>query len=123
MWDYPRLAVVEPTRRHIVIDLGGVAIADMRRAVRTLETSHPPSYYIPPVDIVPGVLVPTAGSSCREWKGHARYLDAVAGGQRREHAAWSYPEPTPGFAISRDHVAFYAAAMDACWVDGERLVQ
>jgi uncharacterized protein (DUF427 family) len=122
VWDYPRPAVAEPTSRHIAIELGGLLIAGTRRAVRTLETSHPPSYYIPIDDIMPGVLIPTAGSSFCEWKGHARYLDAVAGGQRREHAAWSYPEPTPGFAILRDHVAFYAAAIDACWVDGERVV-
>ena len=98
-----------------------MVIADTRRAVRTLETSHPPSYYIPPDDIASGVLVPAAGSSFCEWKGHARYFDVVAGGKRRGRATWSYSDPTPGFAILRDHVAFYAAAMDACFVDGERV--
>lgn len=122
VWDYPRPALAELTTRHIVIELGGTVIADTRSAVRTLETSHPPSYYIPPDDIAPGVLVPATGSSFCEWKGHARYFDMVAGGKRRERAAWSYPEPTSGFAILRNHVAFYAAAMDACWVDGERVV-
>ena len=122
VWDYPRPAVAELTSVHIRIELGGVTIAETRRAIRTLETSHPPSYYIPPEDIVPGVLVPAKGSSFCEWKGHARYFDVVAGSERRERAAWSYPDPTPGFVILRDHVAFYAAAMDACFVDGERVV-
>lgn len=122
VWDYPRPAVAERTVRHIVVELGGTVIADTHRAVRTLETSHPPSYYIPPDDIAPGVLVPATGASFCEWKGHARYFDVVAGGERRERAAWSYAEPTPGFAILLDHVAFYATAMDACWVDGERAV-
>lgn len=121
VWDYPRPAVAERTARHTVIELGGTVIADTHRAVRTLETSHPPSYYIPPDDVAPGVLVPAAGASVCEWKGHARYFDVVAGGERRARAAWSYPKPTPGFAILRDHVAFYAAAM-VCWVDGERVV-
>lgn len=121
VWDYPRPAIAEATAARIVIELGGVVIADTRRAVRTLETSHPPSYYIPPDDIVPGVPVPVAGSSFCEWKGHARYFDMVAGDVRRERAAWSYPDPTPAFAMLRDHVAFYAAAMDACLVDGERV--
>ena len=119
VWDYPRPAVARPTRGHIEIELGGVRIVDTRRAVRTLETSHPPSYYVPPADIAEGVLIPADGSSFCEWKGVARYFDVVAGGERRARAAWSYPDPTPGFTILRDHVAFYAAAMGACRVDGE----
>ena len=90
--------------------------------MRTLETSHPPSYYIPLDDIVPGVLVLVDGTSFCEWKGHARYFDVAAGGQRRERAAWSYPDPTTPFAILRNCVAFYADAMDACFVDGELVV-
>ena len=121
VWSYPRPAVAQPTSAHVIVELGGVVIADSRRVVRTLETSHPPSYYIPPGDMAPGMLVPAAGSSFCEWKGHARYFDVVAGGERRERAAWSYPDPTPGFAMLRDHLAFYAAAMDACFVDGERV--
>jgi uncharacterized protein (DUF427 family) len=122
VWNFPRPAICERTAAHIVIELGGMIIADRRRTVRTLETSHPPSYYVPPADIQPGVLVPAAGSSFCEWKGHARYFDVVAGGIRRERAAWAYPDPTERFAILRDHVAFYAAEMGACFVDGERVV-
>ena len=122
VWDYPRPAIAEPTTAHVRVELDGVVIADTRQAVRTLETSHPPSYYIPPADIAPGVLVPAEGGSFCEWKGHARYFDVVAGGERRERAAWAYPDPTSGFAVLRDHIAFYAAAMDACFVDGERVV-
>jgi len=36
-------------------------------------------------------------------------------------AAWSYPAPSPPFAALRDHLALYAAAVDACFVDGERV--
>lgn len=121
VWSYPRPAVAQPTDAHVEVVLDGVVVADTRRAVRTLETSHPPSYYLPLADIMPGALLPVEGSSFCEWKGHARYFDVVAGGQRRERAAWSYPAPTEGFAVLRDHVAFYAAAMDGCFVDGERV--
>ena len=122
VWAYPRPAVAEPAAAIIRVGLGGVTIAQTRRAVRTLETSHPPSSYIPPDDIAPGVLIPAEGSSFCEWKGRARYFDVVAGAERRERAAWFYPDPTPPFAMLRDHVAFYAAAMNACYVDGERIV-
>ena len=53
MWDHPRPAVAGPTEACIVIEHRGVIVADTTRAVRTLETSHPPSYYIPPDDIDP----------------------------------------------------------------------
>ncbi len=122
VWSFPRPAIAEPTAAHIVIQLGGAIIADTRRAVRTLETSHPPSYYIPPDDILADALVPVAGSSFCEWKGVARYCDVAGGREHRPRAAWFYPEPTPAFAIVRNHVAFYAGAMDACWLDGERVV-
>ena len=122
VWSYPRPAVAEPTSVRVLIELGGIVIVDTRRSVRPLETSHPPSYYVPRDDIRPGTLLPADGSSCCEWKGHARYFDVVAGAVRRERAAWSYAAPTPGFALLRGHVAFYAAAMDGCYVDGERVV-
>ena len=120
VWAFPRPAVAQAIAAHIVVELGGLVIADTRRAVRTLETSHPPSYYIPPDDVASGTLVPVAGGSFCEWKGNARYFDVIAGAERRPRAAWSYPDPTSPFAVLRDHVAFYAGAMDACWVDGER---
>lgn len=122
VWDYPRPAIAERTGAHVVIELGGAVIVDSRRVVRTLETSHPPSYYVPLEDVVPGALVPAEGASFCEWKGHARYFDVIGDSERRERAAWSYPAPTPGFVLIRDYVAFYAAAMDACWVDGARVV-
>jgi hypothetical protein len=37
-------------------------------------------------------------------------------------AAWSYAEPRPGYESLRDHLAFYPAKMDACYVDDERVV-
>lgn len=122
VWEYPRPAVAERTGAHIRIILGGEVIADTREAVRTLETSHPPSYYLPPDAIRRGALAPAAGTSFCEWKGHARYFDVIGGGERQPRAAWSYPDPTVGFAMLRNLIAFYAAAMDACFVDGERVV-
>ncbi len=35
-------------------------------------------------------------------------------------AAWGYPDPTPPFEALKDHLAFYCAPMDACWVGAER---
>jgi uncharacterized protein (DUF427 family) len=122
VWAYPRPAVAEACSAHIVIIHRGVTIADTRASVRTLETSHPPSYYIPPADIRPGVLRPAAGESFCEWKGLASYWDVVVGDQLLRRVGWSYAAPTPGFAILRDHIAFYAAPFDRCLVDGEQVI-
>ncbi len=119
VWSYPRPAIAEPTSCHIVIEHAGTIIAQTRSAVRTLETSHPPSYYIPPADIAPGVLRRAAGTSLCEWKGAAIYFDVVVKGAVLARVGWSYPNPTAPFAILRDHVAFYAAPFDRCMVDGE----
>lgn len=121
VWDYPRPPRLEQTQRHIQVLFNGVTIADTRRAWRVLETSHPPTYYIPPEDIQMDYLQPGNGRSFCEWKGPAGYYSVVVDGRRAENAAWFYPNPTPDFTPIRNHVAFYAAQMDACTVDGERV--
>jgi uncharacterized protein (DUF427 family) len=100
----------------------GVVVAETRRAVRTLETSHPPTWDIPPGDGRPGALRRAAGSSFCEWKGAAIYWDVVLGEEALPAVGWSYPAPTRGFEALRDHVAFYAAPFDRCTVDGEVVV-
>lgn len=122
VWDYPRPPRVEPTTRRIRVVFGGVLIAETYRAYRVLETSHPPSYYIPPDDIQMQYLTPTAQRSFCEFKGQASYYTLAAGGRRTENAAWCYPDPAPGYAAIRDAVAFYPALMDACYVDDELVV-
>jgi uncharacterized protein (DUF427 family) len=121
VWSYPRPAIAEPSPCHIVIEHGGQTIADTRSAVRTLETSHPPSYYLPMADIVPGMLRRAAGTSMCEWKGAATYWDVVVGNLVLPKVGWSYANPTPGFALLRNHVAFYAGPFDRCTVDGEQV--
>ena len=66
-----------PLPRWVVVVLGGVAVCDTRRALRLLETSHPPSWYLPVADWLPGALRPADGTSVCEWKGVASYLDVV----------------------------------------------
>lgn len=120
VWSFPRPAVLEPCSRHLRVLFAGRAIAETARGFRVLETSHPPTYYFPPGDVLAGCLVPALGASRCEWKGGACYLDVVGEGATAARAAWTYPDPARGFERIRDHVAFYPAAMDACLVDGER---
>ena len=122
VWDYPRPPRVEHSTKHVTIVFAEVTVVDSRRALRLLETSHPPVYYVPREDVLDGVLVPLARSSFCEWKGIATYFDLRIGERVARAVAWAYPSPSPAFAVLRDHVAFYAGPMDGCFVDGEKVV-
>lgn len=118
VWDYPRPPRVEHRSERVVVRLGGRVIADTTDAVRVLETSHPPVYYLPLNAFPDGVLVPVAGTSFCEFKGTARYFDVVAGGTTALRAGWSYPAPTTGFELLSTRVALYPSRMDSCEIDG-----
>ena len=117
MWDYPRPPRLAPDRRLVTVVVGDVEIARSRRAIRVLETASPPTFYLPPEDIVPGVLAPAPGRSSCEWKGGASYWTVSSGGQRLEAAAWSYEDPLPAFESLRGYVSFYPSRL-RCVVDG-----
>ncbi len=122
VWSFPRPAIAEACAAWITIEHRGQKVADTMASVRTLETSHPPSYYIPPSDIAPGLLRRAPGGSFCEWKGHAIYWDVVMGDLVLPKVGWSYPDPSRAFAALRDHVAFYAGPFDRCTVDGQVVV-
>lgn len=118
--DFPRPPALEPVPQRIRIVLAGQVIADTTRALRVLETHHAPTYYLPPEDVT-ATLSPARGGSMCEWKGRAQYWDVKAGDQVASAAAWSYPDPTARFADLRDHLAFYPAQMEACFVGNVRV--
>jgi len=86
-----------------------------------LETSHPPSWYVPPGDVTRGLLRRSDRSSFCEWKGHAVYWHLDVGGTILRDVAWSYPDPSRAFTALRDHIAFYAGPLDLCTVNGEQV--
>ena len=119
VWDYPRPPRVDPSGEHVVVTHGGVVIADTHASLRVLETSHPPTYYLPREAFADGVLRPGEGASWCEWKGQAAYLDVVVGDEVLAAIAWTYPTPSKGFEELLDHVALYPGRVDRCTVDGE----
>ena len=121
VWDYPRPPRVEASTRRIRVVLGGVTVAESTRAVRVLETSHPPGYYIPPEDVRREYLRPSRRTSYCEFKGQASYYDLVVGEREVRDAAWYYPDPSPGYEAIRDHLAFYPGRVDAAFVDDEQV--
>ncbi|GJQ59418.1 MAG: DUF427 domain-containing protein [Candidatus Scalindua sp. AMX11] len=118
VWDYPRPPRLEAFSGHIKVILNGVTIADTRGAMRVLETSHPPVYYIPPTDIHREYIFQCSGTSYCEWKRLAHYFTIVVGQKSAEKTAWYYPYPSPEYSAIKDFVAFYPGFMDACYFNG-----
>jgi uncharacterized protein (DUF427 family) len=117
VWDYPRPPLLVTDAREVVVRLGEVELARTRTALRVLETSHPPTFYLPRADVAWAHLVPAGGGSFCEWKGPCRYFDVVVGAERLPRMAWSYETPFPEAAPLAGHVAFNAHHL-ACLVGG-----
>lgn len=121
VWDYPRPPWLEPVPQRVRVQVGDVIVADSTRALRVLETSHPPAIYIPPADVRAEHLQPTRATSWCEWKGRASYYDLQIGERRIARAAWYYPEPNPAYLPLRGYLSFYPQRVDACFVGDERV--
>ena len=119
VWSYPRPPIVVSDDREVVIEHGGVVIVRTTEAVRVLETSHPPTFYVPADAVAGGVLIRSRVRTHCEFKGTASYWDLVAGTTRSPNAAWGYAEPMPGYEALRGMVAFYPGRVDSCTVGGE----
>ena len=117
VWDFPRPPQLATDGREVVVRWGGVEVARSRRAVRVLETAHPPSVYLPWDDVDRHLLQAAPGGSFCEWKGPARYWSLVDGDRRLPAVAWSYPQPLAGAQALAHCVAFYPGPLD-CTVDG-----
>ena len=104
VWDYPRPPRVEPSAAHVVVELDGEVLAETRRSLRVLETSHPPVFYIPAADVRTERLRPSARRpTVCEFKGTARYYDAGD----RPAVAGPTRSPWSGYEAIAGHYAFY----------------
>jgi uncharacterized protein (DUF427 family) len=122
VWDYPRPPALVPSGRLLRVVAGAGVLAETSAAFRVLETSHPPTWYLPPTAWADGVLRRSSarGTVC-EYKGLATYWDVADGaGGWLPAAAWSYEEPTPAYAALRSHLSCYPGRL-SCTVDGEQV--
>lgn len=121
VWDYPRPPKLEKTTQHLRVVFNGEIIAETNRAYRMLETSHPPTYYIPKADFKDGVLQRGSGSSFCEFKGQASYYDIKMGEKVATRAAWGYDNPSKSYPELKGSVSIYAHKMDSCFVNDEEV--
>lgn len=119
VWDYPRPPRLESVDWRIRVEHAGVTIADAPRALRILETSQPPAYYIDRSFVNTEALKPSPSRTFCEWKGMASYVDVIAGEEPVIDTGWYYEDPSADYAPLVGHYAFYAQRLDACYVDDE----
>lgn len=118
VWDYPRPPALEAEARPIRVQWQDQVVASTTAALRVLETSHPPTYYLPLSSVAPGYLEPSDRRSYCEFKGQAHYFNLRIGDQVWPNVAWTYPQPTPAYAALAGCVAFYLNPLRA-WVGKE----
>jgi uncharacterized protein (DUF427 family) len=117
VWDFPRPPQIVHDTREVTIYWGHTLVAQSKRCVLVLETSHPPSFYIPWADVARHLLVSAHGTSVCEWKGPAKYWSLIDGERSLPQVAWSYPSPFESAQDLADCVAFYPTHL-ICTVAG-----
>jgi uncharacterized protein (DUF427 family) len=118
VWDYPRPPRAERVSRRARIVHGGTLVLDTTDLVRVLETSHPPTYYLPRSEFRVPLLPATRLTMC-EWKGEACYVDiAVPGVAPLDAVGWWYPQPDLRYPQLTDRVAVYPGRFDEVTLDG-----
>ena len=114
---YKRIDVVNSSR-HVEVMLGGVKVADTRRARFLFETRLPTRYYIPAEDVREDLLVPSDKVTACPYKGRAKYFSVKIGDRLIEDVVWSYPEPIPECPKIAGLLCFFNEHVDEIRIDG-----
>jgi uncharacterized protein (DUF427 family) len=114
---YKRVDVVNSSR-HVEVVLGGVKVADTRRARFLFETRLPTRYYIPLEDVRTDLLVASDKTTACPYKGRAKYFSVKIGNQLFEDVVWYYPEPIAECPKIAGLLCFFNEHVDEIRVDG-----
>ncbi|KAK5071257.1 hypothetical protein LTR64_007761 [Lithohypha guttulata] len=126
---FPRPPLCERTDRALLIKWGDEIVAQTKpgEAYWVLETTHPPTYYLPQTTLNTSAVTLSTISGYKtmcEWKGQATYhnLSLTSGSETVKGKIWSYASPTPRFKEIKDYLCFYANGVPwTCYVDGEKV--
>ena len=109
--DHP--ITIEPNPRRVTVSVGGLTVADSRRALTMREGTIGPVTYIPRGDVDFTMLERTEHTSYCPYKGDCNYYSIPHGGARSTNAVWTYEAPYDAVAPIKDYVAFYPDRVDA----------
>jgi uncharacterized protein (DUF427 family) len=97
---------------HVSVTWKGIVVADTRRAVKLVEASYPPVYYIPREDVRPELLQVSQTTTYCPYKGRASYVSLAKDADVTVDAIWSYEQPYPAVQQIAGHLAFYPSKVD-----------
>ena len=103
--------------RHVVVSLGGIVLAETRRAIALCETHIPTRWYVPHDDVATEHLVGSPSTSTCAYKGHASYVSLDPDrfpevGPTGQDIGWTYQHPLPEVAAIRGMFAFWNERTD-----------
>jgi uncharacterized protein (DUF427 family) len=109
--------------RHVVVEVGGVRVADSRRPVLLDETGLITRYYVPLADVQRDLLEPSETFTECPYKGRCDYWSVRSpDGALYADAAWCYAQPLPDVGSIAGHLCFWQEREDTVIrVDGEIL--
>lgn len=113
---YTRVDILHSSR-HVVVQVGGVTVADSVRPTILFETGTPVRYYLPLSDISTELLEPTDTVSHCPYKGTAAYWSVRVGDQIHDDLVWTYRTPLPESQKIAGLACFYNDRVDLI-VDG-----
>ena len=119
VWDYPRPPIYQHHLGLIEVIVDNISLARTNKAIRVIETSHPPTYYFPPEDVKINLLKKNKNNSFCEWKGKANYLDLITSKTKISNIGWYYSSPNKEFKNIKKFISFYASKTEKCIVNGE----
>ncbi|MEQ8652975.1 MAG: DUF427 domain-containing protein [Kiloniellales bacterium] len=112
---------LEPIPAKVTLLVGGEVVGESTNARVALEQGHSALYYLPLADLrMEHFRTSDYGSYCH-FKGFAEYWHIEAGGERRENAAWAYPQPYEETADLAGLVGFLWHSIDQWLEDGQAI--
>ncbi len=111
----------EDSRRRVRVVFADTIVADSKRVMLLLEFGRLPVFYFPMEDVRMDLMESTSHHTTSPLKGEASYWTIRVGDRVAEHAAWSYPDPSPEGPHLEGYVAFYWDQMDAWYEEEERV--
>jgi uncharacterized protein (DUF427 family) len=109
--------------RHVMVEVGGVRVADSRRPVLLDETGLITRYYVPLADVQRELLEPSETFTECPYKGRCDYWSVRSpDGALYADAAWCYAQPLPDVGSIAGHLCFWQEREDTVIrIDGEIL--
>ena len=108
---------ISPTGSRVTVRVGGVTVADTKRALSLAEANYPVAQYIPLEDVDQTLLDRTTTQTYCPYKGDASYWSLKLGDKTYKDFVWAYPRPIAEIPKIENLLCFYNEKVDL-FVDG-----